>query len=249
MSHSYQYRYNKLLRDSNIIKLKHIEMFITPDHFSFFNTLVLNFETKKSLKISDSLYLKLIKRFSKCDDLYKCFLFSLENKDIKYPSLETEVFKNGNLKLNPESFYIKPTKNKKVKYNTSLSSVLSKSRFNLVAQDFEGINDIEKFRFLLSCVRSRDKKRQFNFTDEDFLNYINKFYFCKKFNRLYRLYLKNNKLKQLRPSLDHIVPRSLGGSNNLDNLEFITFFENCAKLDCPPSVWKKIKENIHLFID
>lgn len=55
------------------------------------------------------------------------------------------------------------------------------------------------------------------------------------------------------PSLDHIHPQAKKGSWNLENLQFLTWFENRAKADMSQEEWGKFKRETNtrsdLFID
>ena len=56
---------------------------------------------------------------------------------------------------------------------------------------------------------------------------------------------KKGKKKWLKPSLDHINPRSNNRSLiDLDNLQFLTWFENRCKTDIPQNEWENIKSKI-----
>ena len=48
----------------------------------------------------------------------------------------------------------------------------------------------------------------------------------------------------MKPSVDHIKPSSIGGTYDLDNLQFLTWFENRAKNDMSMDEWIDIKNNI-----
>lgn len=48
----------------------------------------------------------------------------------------------------------------------------------------------------------------------------------------------------MKPSLDHITPKAKGGTNELDNLQFLTWFENRCKNDMSQEDWDKMKSNI-----
>ena len=41
-----------------------------------------------------------------------------------------------------------------------------------------------------------------------------------------------------KPSLDHIIPKSKGGSNTIDNFQFLTLYENLAKRDMTQTEWE-----------
>ena len=45
-----------------------------------------------------------------------------------------------------------------------------------------------------------------------------------------------------KPSIDHKIPKSRGGTNNLDNLQFLTFYENHNKLDMTWEEWCSFKQ-------
>jgi len=51
--------------------------------------------------------------------------------------------------------------------------------------------------------------------------------------------------KWIKPSLDHIKAKSQKGSLLVDNLQFISWLENRAKIDIEQEEWNKIKERIY----
>lgn len=44
--------------------------------------------------------------------------------------------------------------------------------------------------------------------------------------------------------IDHIIPKAKGGTNSLDNLQFLSWFENRCKNDMSQEEWKVLKSNI-----
>lgn len=44
-----------------------------------------------------------------------------------------------------------------------------------------------------------------------------------------------------KPSIDHIIPKSKGGTNDLNNLQFLTVFENLNKRDMTMEEWSYFK--------
>ena len=112
-------------------------------------------------------------------------------------------------------------------------------------------DDINKLKFLNKTLsRKRDSKY---FKTKKYKQYIEKFYYDSQFNKIYTLWLNNDKNKYYRPSLDHIIPKSKKGKYNLSNLQFLTWFENRSKNDMTMKEWNNFKERTetksNLFIE
>ena len=74
-----------------------------------------------------------------------------------------------------------------------------------------------------------------------------KFYDDIQFNRIYKIWVDSNFEPYKRPSLDHIVPKAKGGTNDLENLQFLSWFENRCKNDMTQLEWNEIKKNINKY--
>lgn len=78
---------------------------------------------------------------------------------------------------------------------------------------------------------------------KDFLEY---WWNDKQFNAVYDFWKQQEKLFTFydfaKPSLDHKIPKSKGGTNSLDNLQFLTVFENLSKRDLTWDEWRDFKE-------
>lgn len=68
-----------------------------------------------------------------------------------------------------------------------------------------------------------------------------------KFNELYYKWIETND-KWIKPSLDHIKAKCNGGSLLIDNLQFISWLENRAKIDIDQELWNKMKQNINYYL-
>jgi hypothetical protein len=102
--------------------------------------------------------------------------------------------------------------------------------------------DIEKLKFLNKSIsRKRDYE---GFTDNTYMEFIGKFYYDQHFNYLYDRWI-NTGDKWIKPSLDHIIPKSKKGGLLLDNLQFISWLENRTKIDINQYEWNEIKKRIH----
>ena len=105
-------------------------------------------------------------------------------------------------------------------------------------------DDIEKLKVL---NRSFGKKRDCRgLTVGVYQSFIEKFYHDNQFNKIYAKWADSGSCdKYLKPSLDHIVPKSQGGAlDDLDNLQFLTWFENRCKNDMSQSEWLEMKHNL-----
>ena len=72
----------------------------------------------------------------------------------------------------------------------------------------------------------------------------------KQFNAIYNFWLNKQKENNTfydwaKPSIDHIVPKSRGGSNEKENLQFLTVFENLSKRDMSMEEWNDFKKKNH----
>lgn len=118
-------------------------------------------------------------------------------------------------------------------------------KYDVSLEWLNGFSDIEKLKYLnRSLSRKRDCE---GFTTEIYKQFIEKFYADEKFNLLYSKWLIK-KDKWIKPSLDHIEPKCKGGTLLLDNLQFVSWFENRAKMDIPQTTWNEMKENIKYYL-
>ncbi len=103
----------------------------------------------------------------------------------------------------------------------------------------------KNFEKLTMLVKRINKKMRKEFDTETFKAYVEKFYVDESFTRLYNYYIQTGKDKWFAPSLDHITPVSKGGSQiDLDNIMFITWFENHVKESTPLAEWVLVREDV-----
>ena len=112
--------------------------------------------------------------------------------------------------------------------------------YNVTLEWLMNFEDIDKLRFLNRLITTCGQEVLY----EDYIKFIEFYYYDKRFNEMYNYWIENGKEKNLKPSLDHIIPISQGGKSCLDNLQILTWFENRCKSDMPQNEWDKIKNNI-----
>ncbi len=101
---------------------------------------------------------------------------------------------------------------------------------------------LDEFRFnytKFDMVRERLKNS--GVFNGDIYEKIKHFYYDEGFDFIYNRWLNDNCL-ELRPSLDHMVPNSRGGTENIENLITMTFTENWTKSDMPFDEWIKFRK-------
>ena len=131
---------------------------------------------------------------------------------------------------------------KKMPKRSLYKNMAAHIRFDVTSKWLSGFSDVEKLKFLNSAITRRGGR--FDLTTNDYVGYIEKFYDDRQFNDIYFAWITSQKNKWIRPTIDHINPRANGGENDLDNLQFLTWFENRAKCDMTQAEWDNVKLNM-----
>ena len=108
--------------------------------------------------------------------------------------------------------------------------------------------DFEKFLLLHKAfVKAKNvNSGYYREHQEEYKKLIEYFWHEEQFNKIYSFW-KNHKKENstfydwAKPSLDHKIPISKGGKNELNNYQFLTTFENLAKRDMTDIEWKNFK--------
>ena len=111
-------------------------------------------------------------------------------------------------------------------------NMLNHIRWDVTLEFLAQFEDIERLKLLNSMVQhvlSRPGCRE-TFNTENYKRFILRFYDDENFIRQLAIY-KQSGNKHDFPTLDHIIPLSRGGTNDLSNLQIISWFENHAKWD------------------
>lgn len=118
-------------------------------------------------------------------------------------------------------------------------------RYDVTLEWLEQFEDLERLKYLNSCLRWSDR---FPKNSSWYVKFIETFYNEDSFLRIYRKWLANSKCRWLRPTIDHKTPKSKGGTNSIENLQFLPWFENRAKCDMTVEEWQKVKDNFLFYL-
>lgn len=137
------------------------------------------------------------------------------------------------------------SKGLKMSREHTLKNMRAHLKYDVSLEWLYTFESIEKLKYL---NRSLSRRRDYEgFTTESYILYIEKFYYDEKFNELFDKWVLTGD-RWIKPSLDHIKAKTNGGSLLIENLQFISWFENRAKSDIEQSVWSRMKENINYYL-
>lgn len=132
-------------------------------------------------------------------------------------------------------------------------SFLASARKDLTHNFIDTFDDFDKYLCIHKLLMQGTRNYYVQVPINKYQEAINFFYNDKQFNAIYNFWKNNNKLETFydwsKPSLDHIIPQSKGGTHDLDNIQFLTVFENLAKRDMTMQEWNNFKEKTHTTSD
>lgn len=115
-------------------------------------------------------------------------------------------------------------------------------RFDVCLEWLMKFEDFDKLKLLNEVITNRSGR--WDVSTEWYIKYLERFYFDKQFNDVYNKWVASNFDRYKKPSIDHVIAKAKGGDNSIDNLQFLTWFENRCKNDMSQEDWDRLKLNI-----
>lgn len=130
---------------------------------------------------------------------------------------------------------------------------LASSRKDIEFDFIDKFDNFEKFLLIHSLLMQGTRNYFVKVPIQEYYEIIDYFYNDNQFNKIYTFWQSHQKDNTFydwaKPSLDHINPKSKGGQNTKENLQFLTVFENLAKRDMSMEEWDKFKQETHTTSD
>ena len=132
---------------------------------------------------------------------------------------------------------------------------LASAREDIEEQFLLEFEDFEKFLFVHKALTHTTEGYYGTSCDtEEYKTAVRKLYNDIQFNAVYHFWISNqNRGKTFydlaKPSIDHIIPLSRGGTSKIENLQILTVFENLAKRDMTLQEWQEFKKNTNTSSD
>ncbi len=130
-------------------------------------------------------------------------------------------------------------KGKKMPQTSLYKNMQSHLQWNVELDFLMRFEDIERLK-ALNRLLTRDRV-SVHFDTNKYKQFIEKFYYDEKFIRQLKIY-RDSGNKYDRPSIDHIIPLSRGGTWDLENLQIISWFDNRAKCDMTQEEYDEIRK-------
>ncbi len=130
---------------------------------------------------------------------------------------------------------------------------LASSRKDIDFNFIDRFDNFEKFLLIHGLIMQGTRNYFVKVPIQEYYDIIDYFYNDIQFNKIYQFWQEHQKNNTFydwaKPSLDHINPKSKGGQNKKENLQFLTVFENLAKRDMSMEEWNNFKKETHTTSD